>query len=98
MKAEISYDLVMDEDMSFVEGCYRLDGGEWEVFVVTHSRNGRPPGVWKNLTWASGVKGMNAVVPETTKLNKLSVLDILSDALDVSEWSEVRGPDSIALR
>jgi hypothetical protein len=98
MKAEISYDLIMEEDMSFVEGCYRLEGGEWEVFTITHSRNGRPPGVWKNLTWASGVKGMNAVVLETTKLNKLSVLNVLSDALGVSEWLEVHGPDSIVLR
>jgi hypothetical protein len=27
--AEISYDLVMDEDMAFVEGSYRLPGNEW---------------------------------------------------------------------
>jgi hypothetical protein len=40
MKAEITFDLVMDEDMGFVEGCYRLDGGEWKVFIIAHTRNG----------------------------------------------------------
>jgi hypothetical protein len=31
MHAEISYDLVMDDDMEFVEGSYRLPGerGRW---------------------------------------------------------------------
>ena len=29
MRAEISYDLVMDDDMEFVEGTYRLPGGDW---------------------------------------------------------------------
>ncbi|MGJ4929655.1 hypothetical protein ACQR1I_22885 [Bradyrhizobium sp. HKCCYLS2038] len=89
----------MEEDMSFVEGCYRLEGGEWEVFVITHSRKGsKEPGVWKGLKWKSGVTGLNAVVPESTKLNKSSVLKVLSDALGVRDWSEVQGPDSIKLR
>jgi hypothetical protein len=99
VKAEITFDLVMGEDMGFVEGCFRLDGGEWEVFIIAHTRNGScEPGVWKNLTWESGVRGLNAVVPRTTKLNKTIVLRVLSDALGVTEWSEVRGPDSIMLR
>ena len=34
MHAEISYDLVMDDDMSFVEGTYRLLGGDWQVVPV----------------------------------------------------------------
>lgn len=33
--AEISYDLVMDDDMSFVEGTYRLPGGDWQVVIVS---------------------------------------------------------------
>lgn len=31
MKAEISFDLKMEDNMSFVEGTYRLEGGEWQV-------------------------------------------------------------------
>src|SRR5262245_47640183 len=33
--AEISYDLVMGEDMAFVEGTYRLPGGDWQVVIVS---------------------------------------------------------------
>jgi hypothetical protein len=43
MKAEITFDLVMCEDMDFVEGCYRLVGGAWEVFIIAHSRCAGPP-------------------------------------------------------
>jgi hypothetical protein len=99
MTAEVTFDLIMTEDMPFVEGCYRLPGGAWEVFMFTHLSNGpRGVGVWKDLIWASGVKGLNAVMPSDTKLNKATVFEVLSQALGVAEWSEVRGPDSIMLR
>jgi len=35
MHAEISYDLVMDSDMEFVEGTYRLPGEDWQVVIVS---------------------------------------------------------------
>lgn len=35
MRAEISYDLVMDDDMAFVEGTHRLPGGDWQVVIVS---------------------------------------------------------------
>jgi len=99
MRAEVTFDLVMGEDMGFVEGCYRLPGNDWEVFVIAHSRNGSSqPGVWTDLVWKSGVRGLNAVVPASEPLNKAVVLNILSQALGVSDWNEVRGPDSIVLR
>lgn len=99
MKAEITFDLIMTDDMDFVEGCYRLAGSAWEVFIFSHTRIGsNEPGVWTGLTWKSGVKGLNAVIPPSTKLNKAAVMDVLSQALGVTEWSEVRGPDSIVLR
>jgi hypothetical protein len=31
MQAEISYDLVMDYEMAFVEGTYRLPARDWQV-------------------------------------------------------------------
>jgi hypothetical protein len=37
MKGEISYDLVMENDMSFVEGTYRIENGEWRVFILRGS-------------------------------------------------------------
>jgi len=99
MKAEITFDLIMTEDMDFVEGCYRLPGRVWEVFIFNRLRCGPyGVGVWKDLTWDSGVRGLNAVMPAGTKLNKATVFEVLSEALGVTEWFEVRGPDSIVLR
>ena len=34
-RPQMSYDLVMEEDMPFVEGCFRLPGGEWQVVIVS---------------------------------------------------------------
>ena len=33
ISGEISYDLVMGDDMAFVEGTFRISGGEWQVFI-----------------------------------------------------------------
>jgi hypothetical protein len=98
MKAEITFDLVMNENMPFVEGCYRLDNDIWHVFMFRKSRGMELVGVRRNLVWDSGVTGINVIVPDDTTLNKLTVIQTLSDALGVTEWLEVRGPDSMQLR
>jgi len=99
MKAEITFDLVMDENMSFVEGCYRLDDGVWQVFMFRKSRGGTEEiGVKTNLHWDSGVTGINIILSDDTKLNKPFVLRTLSDVLGITEWLEVSGPDSMQLR
>jgi hypothetical protein len=54
MKAEISFDLVMENDMSFVEGSYRLENHIWQVFMFRKSRGIEQVGVKKNLVWESG--------------------------------------------
>ncbi|MCS3452018.1 MULTISPECIES: hypothetical protein [Bradyrhizobium] len=97
-KGEISFDLVMEEDMPFVEGCYRLSDGNWHVFMVRHSRGGTEQvGIYRDLAWKSGVTGVNVIVRDE-KINKSTVLRLLSDALEVTEWLEVQGPDSMQLR
>jgi hypothetical protein len=98
VKAEITFDLVMTEDMPFVEGCYRLDDGEWQVFMFRHSGGFEPVGVKRDLDWASGVTGLNVILPDGSKINKPVVLNLMSDILGVTEWIEVRGPDSMNLR
>jgi len=98
MKAEITFDLVMGEDMSFVEGCYKLDGGPWQVFIFAPPSERSVIEVRTNLVWASGVTGLNAFIPKDVKLNKSTVLKVLSHTLGVDEWVEVRGPDSIVIR
>ena len=96
MRAEISYDLVMEEDMGFVEGTFRLPGGEWQVVIV--SRGSVPSPAAKATTWESGVTGLFVTFPEGLKLDKSAVEDILSRSFGVSEWDEVTGPDSMRLR
>lgn len=96
MTGEISYDLVMDEDMGFVEGTFRLPGGEWRVVIV--SRCSVPSPEAKLTTWESGVTGLIVTFPKGITLNKSAVEDILGQTFGVSEWVEVRGPDSMRLR
>lgn len=98
MKGEISFDLVMEDDMAFVEGCYRLDDRIWHVFMFRKSRGFEEIGIKRNLVWDSGVTGLNVIVADDEKLNKPMVLQILAKALDVAEWVEVYGPDSMQLR
>ncbi|HZZ71061.1 MAG TPA: hypothetical protein VFE24_02345 [Pirellulales bacterium] len=97
MASEISYDLIMDEDMPFVEGTYRINGGDWQVFIFI--KESEVTGVVaKNSNWSSGVSGIVIRVPPSYCLNKQSVETLLSEFLDVSAWIEVKGPDSMQLR
>jgi hypothetical protein len=96
MIAEISLDLVMDDDMSFVEGCYRLPGAEWRVFIF--SKRDTAEVTWQFGSWDRGVKGVVLYVPRTEKLNRSKVQAHLSRVLGVESWSEVKGPDSMVLR
>ena len=96
MRAEISYDLVMDDDMQFVEGTYRLPGADWQVFIFS-SREMNEPEVMHQF-WESGVTGVFVRFPRCERLNRTAVERVLSNALGVSEWAQVRGPDSMQLR
>jgi hypothetical protein len=98
MRAEISFDLVMEDDMDFVEGTYRLPGHDWQVLVFSR----RPPVEKLEINtkghWASGVTGVSVRFPKAQMLNKAAVMRVLSDVLGVTEWQEVHGPDSMQLR
>ena len=97
MRAEISFDLVMEDVMSFVEGTYRLPGGDWQVFIFGPDSSVSSPDA-KMGKWASGVTGVFVAWPESLTLDKAAVLNTLSKQLKVTEWAEIRGPDSMALR
>ena len=97
MKAEISFDLIMEDDMGFVEGTYRLPGSEWQVLIFSRDDVEQPEASTEGK-WASGVTGVFVRFPRNEKLNKEVVMRILSDTLGVTEWNEVRGPDSMKLR
>jgi hypothetical protein len=98
MNADITWDLVMSEDMSFAEGCYRLEGGDWQVVTAFKSRGIHQVGVRNGVKWDSGVTGMNIVLPDDATINKSNLIQIMSDALGVDHWREVRGPDSMNIR
>jgi hypothetical protein len=92
---EISYDLVMD-DMDFVEGVFRLPGGEWQVVIVSKGPVTTPE--VRPDRWESGAAGFVVTYPEGDLLDKMAVEDVLGRAAGVSRWVEVRGPDSMSLR
>ena len=98
MNAEITWDLVMSEDMSFAEGYYRLEGGDWQVVTAFKTGGIHPVCVRNGVKWDSGVTGMNIILPDDAMISKSSLLQIMSDALGVDHWREVTGPDSMNLR
>jgi hypothetical protein len=93
---EISYDLVMEDDMAFVEGSYRIGGCDWQVVIISKRPIDEP--AWKSCTWDSRVSGVVVQVPKGMPLYAASVEALLSDILGVGAWSRVRGPDSMQLR
>jgi hypothetical protein len=98
MRAQISFDLVMEDSMSFVEGTYRLPEREWQVFIFGPDDRVTQPVARTDEDWESGVTGVYVKWPRGAPLNKDIVLRLLSEQLGVTEWEEVRGPDSMMLR
>jgi hypothetical protein len=96
MQAEISYDLIMDDDMDFVEGTYRLPGGDWQVVIVSLYDVAEPEVVPQR--WRSGATGLFVRFPRSERLDRFVVERVLSAELGVQEWVVVRGPDSMQLR
>ena len=96
MDAEISYDLVPEPEMAFVEGSFRLPGGEWQVFIFF--REDVPAPVIRHEVWRSGVRGFSVLYPRCKPLNYDLACEILAKATTVSQWHVVRGPDSMQLR
>lgn len=93
---EISYDLIMDDDMDFSEGTYRIDDGDWQVVIVSKRSIESP--VTKFCTWDSGISGIVVHVPVSQRLNMESIENQLSEILGGVVWKRVKGPDSMQLR
>ena len=96
MTGEISYDLRMDDNMAFVEGTFRLAGGDWQVFIF--SCNPLDHAVIIPTQWENGVSGIVVRFPKSEILSKTTVQRILSETMCVTDWIEVSGPDSMQLR
>src|SRR4051794_28976943 len=93
---EISYDIVMSDDMGFVEGCYRLPGHLWQVLLFAHKD---VPALSHSFgTWRSGVTGVEFGVPRGTPINHEFVVSAMSEVFGAASWTVVNGPDSLVLR
>jgi hypothetical protein len=82
-----------------IEGCYRIDGGNWQVYYI--AKEGwakRAPHIRSYAVFSSGITGVNGVIPDNWILNKTTVMGMLAVALGVEEWTEVLGPDSLILK
>lgn len=98
MRAEISYDLVLGDDMQFLEGTYRLAHKDWQVFIVSAFDREVQGVEVVPQQWQSGVTGLLLRIPKAERINATTVERALSDIFSVSEWVRVRGPDSMPLR
>lgn len=96
MCAQISYDLVMEPDMAFVEGTLRVPPGDWQVFIF--SKRDIPDPIVDPQTWSSDVSGICVMFPHSEKLDQEAVEAILCSHFKVPKWTGVRGPDSMQLR
>lgn len=96
MRGEISYDLVMEAEMEFVEGVYRLEQGVWHVFVI--SKAPVDTAQKSSSQWDSGCNGIVIRLPQSVQLNKETVENVMSQMLEVDGWDETTGPDSMQLR
>ncbi len=97
MKAEITFDCFYPDDSDNIEGCYRLPGATWQVYYFTRWWSGEPK-IVLGAVWRSGITGVNVQHPKDQLLNKTVVMQVLAAALGVTEWAEVRGPDSLTLK
>lgn len=93
---EISFDIVLEPDNDWVEGCYRRPGRFWEVLVMTKSDT--PELKHRPATWASGIPGTTFEVPQGARLDLPQILQAMNSAFGEQSWVIVKGPDSIVLR
>jgi hypothetical protein len=96
MQGEISYDLIMEADMAFVEAVFRLPGEPWQVLIISRA-SVRVPEIVPS-EWESGTTGLCVRFPDDRSLNAEAVEAILTIATGISAWRLVRGPDSMDLR
>lgn len=101
--AEITFDIVVPEEgVGFVEGCYRTNGENWQVYFLT-SRGDEAssisvPIIKSQAIFQSGIRGVSGVVPAGWILNKETIKKLLAEAVGVDGWIEVYGPDSLMLK
>ena len=100
---EITFDIVVPEEgVGFVEGCYRTNDGNWQVYYLTNQSDEASsisaPIIKSQAIFQSGIRGVSGVVPAGWILNKEAIKKILAEAVGGDGWIEVYGPDSLMLK
>ncbi len=101
-RAEVSFDLVFEEGMDWMEGSYRLPGEFWKVVIF--QKNDVPdirhrPQIWRKPTrWEEVTDGIVFELPRDACVDREYLLRAMSLAFGYNDWTGVRGPDSMALR
>ncbi len=93
---EISFDTVNAEDADTIEGCYRVPGRFWDVFVFIRSDVSELR--HRLVTWASGILGVQFDVPTGVILNNDYVKGSMADVFAADSWIDAHGPDSLLLK
>ena len=101
-RAEISFDLVLEEDNDWTEGSYRLPGEFWKVVIFQKDevpelqfRQFR----WRKWTqWERDVAGIVILFPQKKSMGHKDMLHAMSQAFGCNDWVQVVGPDSMMLR
>ncbi len=99
---EITFDIVVpDEGVTHVDGCYRVNGGNWQVYYLTNRNDGVSsivaPAIG-NAVFSSGITGVSGIVPADWVLTKTSTQAILAEVVGVDGWIEVTGPNSLIIK
>jgi len=101
-RPEISFDTVLEDDNGWAEGSYRLPGELWKVVIF--NKDDVPEIQWRTNNWQRPTRwereamGMVIRFPQTARMGRADLLQALSKAVGASEWVELHGPDSMALR
>jgi len=97
---EITFDIVVPEEGApVVEGCYRIEGENWKVYLLANESDAfGSPRFENDAVFQSGVSGIYGVISADRVLNKKAVLRILTEAVGVDTWTEVDGPSGLVLR
>jgi hypothetical protein len=101
MKAELTFDCYYD-DFDHIEGCYRLPGEDWKVFYLARVWKGKlwdgPREIQTGVVWRSGITGVQGRIPKWEPLTPFVAAQIIGDALGVTWWAFVPGPNSLLLK
>jgi len=96
-RAEISYDVVVDDDSTIVEGCVRLPGETWRTFHASKEDELAEARFW-TFDWENGIGGMALELPAGVTMNKAALEQAFASFLGVEQIVEAPGPDSMMMR